>query len=170
MEHGDDSRVYWALLAASCAHVVEEYAWPGGFLAAAREMAPGVFGNASIPIVVGVNASMILGCLYGALVRRRNPTFGLSMASLLLVNSAFHAAASLRMRKYVPGLATGLVLYVPLSLRAFSAYRASPRYRRSSAWRAAVQGAALHTVPFVAFAVRGALARKAGNSEEEGCR
>ena len=51
------SNVFWALTAASGAHVVEEYLWPGGFLEAAKKVAPDVFAHSSTPIVVGVNAS-----------------------------------------------------------------------------------------------------------------
>ena len=76
----DENKVFWALLAASCAHVVEEYVWPGGFLESAKEVAPEAFENASMPIIVGVNASMILGCLNGALMRKRYPVFSLSIS------------------------------------------------------------------------------------------
>jgi hypothetical protein len=61
--------VLWALTAASCDHVAEEYLWPGGFLAAAREAAPEVFAHSSTPIVVGVNTAMIFGGTFGALIR-----------------------------------------------------------------------------------------------------
>jgi hypothetical protein len=154
-----ESNIFWYLTAASGAHVVEEYLWPGGFLESAKEIAPGAFEHASMPIIVGVNASMIIGCIFGALMRKRNPVHGLSMASLLFVNSLIHLGASLRMKKYVPGLATGLVLYVPLSLAAFASYKKSAEYKRSTAARAALQGLAYHSIPFVSFAIRGALGK-----------
>lgn len=152
-----ENLVFWGLLAASGAHVVEEYVYPGGFLETARELAPGAFDHATPPIVFGVNAAMIIGCLNGALMRKRNPFFGLSMASLLFFNAVLHAGASIRLGKYSPGLATGLCLYVPLSIRAFTAYARSSGFKRSTAVSAAVFGVALHSIPFVAFAVRAAL-------------
>lgn len=82
-----ESKVFCYLTAASCAHVVEEYFWPGGFLGSAREVAPGAFENASLPIIVGVNAYMIAGCAFGAIMRKRDPSYGLSMASLLFFNA-----------------------------------------------------------------------------------
>ncbi len=163
-----NEKIFWYLAAASGAHVVEEYFWPGGFLESAKEIAPGAFEHASLPIIVGVNASMIVGCIFGALMRKRNPVYGLSMASLLFVNSLLHTGAALRMRKYVPGLVTGLVLYVPLSLSAFSWYKKSPEYKRSTAVRATLQGLALHSIPFVSFAIRGALTGGSGHKEEAG--
>jgi len=161
----NENRVFWGLLAASCAHVVEEYVYPGGFLESAREVAPGAFEHASIPIVIGVNASMIIGCLNAALMRRRNPFYGLSMASLLFFNAILHSGASIRLRKYSPGLLTGLCLYVPLSVYAFVSYARSSGFKRSTAISAAVSGVALHSIPFVAFATRAALTRR---SDEEG--
>ncbi len=151
--------VFWGLLAASCAHVLEEYVWPGGFLDSAREAAPRAFEHASVPIVVGVNAAMIAGCLHGALARRRFPFFGLSMASLLFTNALLHLGASLRLRKYVPGLATGLALYVPLAIASFASYRRSERYSRPVEVGAALTGLAYHSIPFVAFALRARRAR-----------
>lgn len=160
-----DSKVFWGLAAASCAHVVEEYLWPGGFLESAKKVAPQAFEHASFPIVFGVNAAMVTGCLYGALMRRKNPVHGLAMASLLFTNSLLHLGASLRLREYVPGLVTGLCLYIPLSAKAFSAYRRSEGYRRSGAAGAALLGLVYHSIPFLAFAVRRALAgRREGSS------
>jgi hypothetical protein len=155
----NDYKVFWALLGASSIHVVEEYVYPGGFLESAREIAPEVFEYASMPIIVGVNASMIAGCLFAALMRKRTPFFGLSMASLLFVNSILHTGASIRTKKYQPGLITGLCLYVPLSLYAFNEYKKSPEYNKSTARLAKLSGLALHTIPFVSFAIRKALTK-----------
>lgn len=149
-----DVMVYWGLAMASCAHVVEEYLWPGGFLQAAREIAPGVFRHATLPIVVGVNAAMIAGCLEGARRSPRSPFLGLSMASLLYLNALLHLGASLKIKRYVPGLATGLALYIPLSIKAFSTYRRSKDYRPSIAWGVAFLGLLWHSIPFIAFSLR----------------
>jgi len=81
------------------------------------------------------------------------------MASLLFQNAIIHCMGSLRLKRYMPGLVTGLVLYVPLSVCAFAEYRKSPDYRRSTAAGAAVLGTVLHSTPFVAFAIRGALTK-----------
>jgi hypothetical protein len=155
-----ENRVFWGLLAASCAHVVEEYVYPGGFLEAAREVAPEAFEHATTPIVIGVNAAMIAGCLNGALKRKRQPFHGLAMASLLFFNAILHTGASIRLGKYSPGLVTGLCLYVPLSVYAFVSYARSSGFKRSTAVSAAIFGVALHSIPFVAFATRAALTRR----------
>ncbi|MBN2027527.1 MAG: HXXEE domain-containing protein [Actinobacteria bacterium] len=165
MEKEDrDGKIFWYLAAASCAHVVEEYLWPGGFLESAKEIAPAAFEHASLPIIVGVNSSMVIGCTLGALMRRRSQVLGLSMSSLLFQNAVIHSLGSLRMKGYMPGLVTGLVLYVPLSVSAFRAYKRSPQYKRSTAAGAAVLGTVLHSTPFVSFAIRGALAKRSHNA------
>ena len=46
---GGDDKVFWYLTAALCAHAVEEYFWPGGFLESAKEIAPQAFEHASLP-------------------------------------------------------------------------------------------------------------------------
>ena len=160
-------KVFWYLAAASGAHVIEEYLWPGGFLESAKEIAPEAFEHASLPIIVGVNASMIVGCVFGALIRERSQLLGLSMASLLFQNAIIHSVGSIRMKGYMPGLATGLVLYIPISLRAFASYRKSPGYNRATAVGAAVLGTAFHSIPFVSFAVRAALTRGSADSGED---
>ena len=167
MENEDlNGKVFWCLTAASCAHVVEEYFWPGGFMESAKKIAPEAFEHASLPIIVGVNASMVVGCILGALTRRRSQLLGLSMAGLLFENAIIHTAGSMRLKGYMPGLVTGLALYVPLSLRAFASYRRSPGYRRATAVGAVVVGTAFHSIPFVSFAIRGALAKKQGDETE----
>lgn len=163
----EESKVLWYQAAASCAHVVEEYFWPGGFLEAAKEVASQAFEHASYPIIVGVNASMIAGCVFGAMVRKKYPVCGLTMSSLLFFNALLHLGAALKSKKYAPGMVTGLALYVPLAAKAFSSYRKSGRYRRSTALRAVVQGVALHSIPFIAFAIRRTLTA-GGGAEKEG--
>jgi Protein of unknown function with HXXEE motif len=165
MAEDNDSKVFWGLFIASGAHVIEEYFWPGGFLESAKEIAPEAFEHSSMPIIIGVNASMIIGAFLAALRRKRHPVEGLSMASLLFTNSLLHLGASIKAKKYVPGLVTGLVLYVPLSIAAFSSYRKSLQYKRSAAIRGALQGVALHSIPFVAFTIRGALEKRSGDSQ-----
>jgi hypothetical protein len=156
------------LLGASSIHVIEEYVYPGGFLESAREIAPEAFEHASIPIIVGVNSSMIAGCLFAALMRKRTPFFGLSMASLLFVNSILHAGASIQTKKYQPGLVTVLCLYVPLSLHAFNEYKESPEYSKSTARLVKLSGLALHTIPFVSFAIRKSLTKNSQGAGENG--
>jgi hypothetical protein len=164
MTEDSDGKVLWGLFLASGAHVIEEYFWPGGFLESAKEIAPEAFEHSSMPIIIGVNASMIAGTFLAALRWKKHPVEGLSMASLLFANSLLHLGASIKSKKYVPGLITGLVSYVPLSMAAFSSYRKSPKYRSSTAIRGALQGIALHSVPFVAFAIRGALTKGSSDS------
>jgi len=64
----------------------------------------------NLPGVWGINlAALYAGWFWGA-------GFGLGAPYLMLVNAVLHLAALLRFRVYNPGLWTGLILFLPLSL------------------------------------------------------
>jgi len=128
----NENRVFWVLLAASCAHVVEEYVYPGGFLESAREVAPEAFEHASTPIIVGVNASMILGLPERCADAQEATVLRSLDGEPALLNAILHTGASMRLKKYSPGLITGLCLYVPLSVAAFGGMPGRPGTRSRS--------------------------------------
>jgi hypothetical protein len=58
--------------------------------------------------------------------------FRLAIASLCGLNGIIHLGASIRARQYVPGLVTGMLLYLPLAVIAYVLYaQAGPL----TAWR-----------------------------------
>lgn len=63
--------------------------------------------------IVGVWALMVAVVW---LMRRADPGFGVVAGYLLLVNAAVHVAAFGVLRRYNPGLVSGVVLFVPLGL------------------------------------------------------
>jgi hypothetical protein len=58
-------------------------------------------------------------CVIAAIVASRNLILGLSVAGLLFVNGCLHLGGTIRARRYVPGVASGVLLYMPLALYAF---------------------------------------------------
>lgn len=64
----------------------------------------------NLPLVWGVN----LLALYAAVAW--GPAWGLVAPYVMLVNALAHVATSARLRKYNPGLVTGTILFLPLSL------------------------------------------------------
>lgn len=64
----------------------------------------------NLPFVWGVN----LLALYAAFAC--GPAWGLVAPYVMLVNAFAHIVTSARLRKYNPGLVTGIVLFLPLSL------------------------------------------------------
>ncbi|MDQ6433023.1 HXXEE domain-containing protein [Mesorhizobium sp. LHD-90] len=64
----------------------------------------------NLPCVWGIN----LLALYAAYAW--GPAWGLVAPYVMLVNAFAHLATSVRLRKYNPGLVTGIILFLPLSL------------------------------------------------------
>ena len=69
---------------------------------------------------VVINGLFLALCVIAAIVSSRNLIMGLSVAALLFVNGCLHLGGTIRARRYVPGVASGVLLYMPLALYAFS--------------------------------------------------
>lgn len=113
------SWIFPSLLVAAILHVAEEYWLPGGFLQFVQQSGTRVAPQLTKPVAVVVNGLFILLALLAATSWRRYPILSLSVAGLMLVNALVHMMGSYRAKKYVPGLITAAVFYVPLSTVAF---------------------------------------------------
>lgn len=114
--------LFWLPLAAAALHIVEEFAWPGGFAPWYREYRPEIARSVSPRFLFWINVALLVGC---ASVGIDGPTpYGaalfLTMTALLFSNAIFHLRATLRMRRYSPGVITGMTLYVPLALLGYA--------------------------------------------------
>ena len=104
----------WLLPAAYIIHVVEEAFGAGGLM---DWMAAGGGVRLSLGEFIGVNVigASILCLAAWAARRRRSWQWPLvSGAAIILTNGIWHMAVCMTMRSYVPGVWTGLLLYVPL--------------------------------------------------------
>jgi hypothetical protein len=110
--------LFWAPLTAATLHIVEEFAWPGGFLAWYRLYRPGIANSLTARYAVVVNGILLLACLGAGLLGSspRGVALWLTVVALLLSNVGFHVLASIRTRAYCPGLVTAVLLYLPLGL------------------------------------------------------
>ncbi|HLE57485.1 MAG TPA: HXXEE domain-containing protein [Rhodothermia bacterium] len=129
-------------------HLAEE--WFGGFL----DWTPLALGyDVSAVRFVIINATAFVVFLIGAILAIRNPRmawFSVSLASLLGLNGVLHTLATVGFGLYSPGVITGLLLYIPLSviILRLSASRLSAGTFRG----AVVLGVVLHgIVPILAF-------------------
>jgi hypothetical protein len=136
-----------AIPAAAVLHVEEEYAWPGGFLAFMKRMAPRFAPSVTIPSAAAINGAFLLGCLVAAVLWRRAPVLGLSVAALLVVNALTHIGGAVWARAYVPGLITGTLLYLPLGACAFRAALAGGRTTLGQVLLAGLLGLGYAAVP-----------------------
>jgi hypothetical protein len=96
-------------------HVLEEYAYPGGFPAFMRRMARPVGHYITPQFAFVFNALFILLSCIGAIVGDDIPVVSLSIANLFLINGLIHLISSIRAGSYTPGMITALLLFFPLA-------------------------------------------------------
>ena len=144
-----DAALLWTLVAAYAIHVAEE--WFTGFPAwvaniVSRPMPADAFliinAIAMLLMVIGVRA---------AIRDERNGWIAVTIATIAIVNTLAHVGGAILTRGYAPGLASAIVLYVPLgALTLIRAFDQAPR----QITRGVVTGLLLHAAVFVvAFAV-----------------
>jgi hypothetical protein len=107
-------RWVWLLPAAYSVHVAEE-AFGGTGLT--EWMAAGGGARLSIAEFIGLNLVGVAMLVLAAWAARRSMVWRwpvISGAAILFVNGICHAAVCVAARAYVPGLWTGIVLYVPV--------------------------------------------------------
>ena len=143
------NQIFFVILAAAVLHVFEEYAWPGGFPAFMRRMAPRFAPAVTTPFAVVINGAFLLLCAIATLIGPAASVFGLSVAALLIVNGLTHIGSALRAGRYAPGLVTGVLLYLPLGAYAFYAALTSGWVSPRQALTAGLLGLAYAAVPVV---------------------
>ena len=145
--------IFWLFLIAAILHVTEEYKYPGGFPDAIKRMNPGVAPFVTVKFAVIINGLFLLLCAAGAIVASRNLVFSLSVASLLFTNALIHLAGTFRARRYMPGVISGVLLYLPLSLYAYYAFASSGQVTLGEGVASGVLGALYNAVPVGYLAV-----------------
>jgi len=141
--------IFFAILAAAMLHVLEEYAWPGGFPMFMRRMAPRFAPAVTTLFAVVVNGAFLLLCVLAVVIGPAAPVLGLSIAALLVVNGLTHIGGARRARRYAPGLISGVLLYLPLGAYAFYAALTSGWATPRQALMAGLLGLAYAAVPVV---------------------
>jgi hypothetical protein len=144
-----DGGLLWPLVAAYAIHVAEE--WFTGFPAwvaniVSRPMPADAFliinAIAMLLMVIGVRA---------AIRDERNGWIAVTIATIAIVNTFAHVGGAILTRGYAPGLASAIILYVPLGiLTLIRAFDQAP----GQITRGVVTGLLLHAAVFpVALAV-----------------
>ena len=129
------SWIWWAPLGTAALHIVEEFVYPGGFAAWDREYRPSIRSSITPRLHLVVNALLLVACAYvgitgmpGAAIvvgglRLRSALPGslsvpgwLVLTALLFSNAVFHVLGTYQTKRVSPGVRTGVLLYVPLSL------------------------------------------------------
>lgn len=138
--------VSWLPLIAVALHLVEEFAWPGGFADWYRDYRPERAASVTTAFLVGINAVLVVLALAAALLGRRpyGVALWLVVVSIGAANGVFHLWATLRTRRYSPGVATGVLVYVPLAVWGFWHFASSGLATSGMLVQAAVIGPAYH--------------------------
>ena len=157
--------VFCVMAVAAVLHVLEEYAWPGGFPAFMRGMAPRFAASITTPFAVVINGAFLLLCTLAAIVGPAAPVLGLSVAGLLIVNGLTHIGGAMRARRYAPGMVSGILLYLPLGAYAFYAGLTSGRASLRQVLLAGLLGLACAAVPLVWLGLASLRRRAHVNSE-----
>jgi len=138
--------VPWLPLGAVVLHLIEEFAWPGGFPAWYRRYVPSGAASITTSRLLRVNALFVaMAAVAGILFPRPyGVALWLIVASIGAANAFFHLWATVKMREYSPGLVTGLLLYLPLAAYGFYAFAVKGLASRSTLAQAALVGPAYH--------------------------
>ncbi len=139
--------IFSAFVVAAVIHVLEEYACPGGFSDWMRRLNPRFAPWITARFAVIINGLFLLLCVMGAVVASKSLVFSLSVASLLFFNGLTHLAGTIRAKRYAPGVVSGVLLYVPLSLYAFYLFASAGRLTLAGSAIAGLVGVLYQAVP-----------------------
>jgi small-conductance mechanosensitive channel len=152
--------IFSAFVVAAVIHVLEEYAYPGGFSDWMRSLNPRFAPWITARFAVIINGLFVLLCVMGAMVASKGLVFSLSVASLLFFNGLIHLAGTIRAKRYAPGVISGVLLYVPLSLYAFYLFAGAGRLTLVGSAIAGLLGVLYQAVP-IGYLGLSSMARRA---------
>ena len=113
----------WMPLFAAALHIVEEFVWPGGFQTWYRQYRPEIAKSLSTTYLVLINGLLLALCALSGYLgfTPRGAALFLTIIAVLGGNGVFHLWATLRRKRYSPGVVTGIALYVPLAIYGYIA-------------------------------------------------
>jgi hypothetical protein len=143
--HYRDGGLLWPFVPAYALHIAEE--WFAGFpqwvaIITGREMPVAAF-----VVINAVAMAAMIAAIRAAIRDERHGWMAIAVATVLLINTASHAAGAAIAHAYAPGLITAVVFYVPLASLAL--IRAFDQADRAHVMRGVVAGAAVHALVFV---------------------
>lgn len=149
--------VFFAFLLASMIHMGEEYFYPGGFMEVMKRFNPRFASLVTIPMAVIVNGLQLLLCIIAIAIGKHTLIFSMSIAGLLFTNSLMHIMGSIRQKGYMPGVVSGALLYLPLSVYAYYLVISSGILSLNGAVVSGILGLLYQAVPISYFGVASAL-------------
>lgn len=159
------SLLAWSLAGAASIHIIEEFAFPGGFKAWWRAYMPNTAASVSNRFLIIINGILIAFSVTVALAMATPEGNGvaawLTLAALLFSNAIFHVIGAIRTRRYSPGMISGIVLYIPLAIYGFAHFLRSGQASTGTALLAFAIGGSYHFISFANHRRRAQAARAA---------
>jgi len=112
-------RIFFAFLLVSMLHMGEEYFYPGGFMDVMKRLNPKFAQLVTVPMAVIINDLQLLLCIIAIVVGENGIVFSMSVAGLLFTNGLMHIMGCVKAKGYAPGVITGVLLYIPVSVYAY---------------------------------------------------
>src|SRR5262249_19245530 len=121
-EIGSTSWIFWAPLVAAALHIVGGFFVPGGFPAWDPRHPPEIAESIKPRFHLIINLLLLILCYdVGALRSSRyGPAAWMAVTALLFANAVWHLVGALRTRSYSPGMVTGLLLYIPITVYGYA--------------------------------------------------
>jgi len=151
--------IFGAFLVVSMIHMVEEYAFPGGFLDMMKRLNPRIAPLVTVPMAVIINGLQLLLCLVAIVVEKNLLAFSMSVAGLLFINGLVHIVGCVRIKGYAPGVITGVLLYIPLSVYAYSLFISSGQLTLNEVIVTGMLGLLYQVAPMSYFVLASAMRR-----------
>jgi hypothetical protein len=152
--------IFVAFFVVSVMHMGEEYFYPGGFMGIMKRLNPRFAPFVTVPMAVIINGLQLLLCIGAIAAGKSALTFSMSIAGLLLTNGLVHILGCFRVKGYAPGVVTGVLLYIPLSLYAYYIFVSSGQLTPNRVIATVMLGLLYHAVPITYLAVASASRRQ----------
>jgi len=159
------SLLAWSLAIAAGIHIIEEFAFPGGFKRWWCTYKPDIAASVSNRFLVLINTILIVFSILVAIAVQAPKGNGvaawLTLAALLFSNAIFHIIGAVQTNRYSPGMISGIVLYIPLPVYGFIHFLRNGQASVGTALVALLLGGSYHFISFANHRRR-ALAARAG--------
>lgn len=151
--------IFSAFLVVSMIHMGEEYFYPGGFMDLMKRLNPKFAPLVTTPMAVIINGLQLLLCVVAIVVGKDVLVFSMSVAALLFFNGLMHIMGCVRVKGYAPGVITGVLLYMPLSVYAYYLFTSSGQLTPNGVVVTGVLGLLYQAVPMSYFVLASAMRR-----------
>ena len=114
--------LYAAPFLAACLHITEEFFFPGGFADWDRRYRPEFASSITSRLHIIVNVLLLI-IAYDVFATRHSPIgplLWMTVAAILFTNALWHLRGAWKTRSYSPGMATGTLLYIPMTIYGYT--------------------------------------------------